>query len=926
MRPDYITLFNHASTPRDQNNFIMKPIILLTLSFFIISNLPAQVYVDQSATGSNDGSSWADAYTNLQAALEDADPGSSIWIREGLYLPVYATTPDSNGFQVDTTLALYGGFQGTETNLEDRDWENHPTILSADILGDDVENDFENNRSDNAYQVIQILGDSSTIILDGLTLQNGSSRVDEIPDNIDDASPWLGGGLSSFGTHQITLRNCTFKQCTANVGPAFYVFPDTVNQFPLIIENTIFENNYGVYGTVTIQRQINAHVLDCNFQNNSTEEWGGAMILGNTNGLVEHCTFQNNYTGEIGGGIFFFQNSGNLIPSPQVDIKNCTFINNESGIAGGALLYNNFFPDGRITIDSCAFTQNTAGIGQQGGGGALVVQNIEDTFGGGLSSQSSLITNSTFENNTSDQGGAVYFWSGAETVDHHFENCTFIENIAPDFGGAMVLGNASTVIENCSFLRNSSQQSIGGGIFIFENSSNTDPEPYFEIRNSDFTDNLANNEGGAICFNNFIAGSQITLDGNYFSENLASASSFSYGGAVSLNNFQSSFTPYSTLITNLDNNFFESNSATNGGALSLYSSSDSMEVNVINSEFESNIATEEGGAIYLEGNAAFFETILLNNHFNENSASSSGGAMQIIQSDVQIEKNTFTANTTSGTTLDAGGGAISLQEIPYAIINNTKFSENNSNDGAALLIRNGQRTELNNVLIANNTGLSSVLNNDSLYLNNVTIVENEFGLFLGEGAYLQLQNTIIDNSNIDYFEVGPTTVVSKGGNLISDNTLEDRLNGSGIYQDFNNEVSNLDMDYVPMENSLGIDAGNPENITALFDLEGNDRIQGEQIDIGAIESPFVVSVATLAGLKVEVFPNPFTEELSIYLSETIEENLAIQFSTIDGKLLRQYQLNPGTTKTINVAQLPTGTYFLSTQKGKTIWQMPIIKQ
>ena len=62
------------------------------------SAAPADAFVDGDATGADDGSSWADAYTDLQDALEnttdDNDDGAiSIWIADGTYKPTAVYSP-----------------------------------------------------------------------------------------------------------------------------------------------------------------------------------------------------------------------------------------------------------------------------------------------------------------------------------------------------------------------------------------------------------------------------------------------------------------------------------------------------------------------------------------------------------------------------------------------------------------------------------------------------------------------------------------------------------------------------------------------------------------------------------------------------------------------------------------------------------------
>ncbi len=51
------------------------------------------LYVDSDASGRKDGSSWADAFDSLTAALAAAAPGDQIWVASGVYKP--GVTPDA---------------------------------------------------------------------------------------------------------------------------------------------------------------------------------------------------------------------------------------------------------------------------------------------------------------------------------------------------------------------------------------------------------------------------------------------------------------------------------------------------------------------------------------------------------------------------------------------------------------------------------------------------------------------------------------------------------------------------------------------------------------------------------------------------------------------------------------------------------------
>lgn len=131
----------------------MKHCILLLLSFLSYGSIEAQIFVKLDAAGNNDGTSWADAYTNLQSAIDASTTGGQLWIAGGTYKP-QGNTPDSSHFLALKAIQLYGGFAGTESQLEERDPVINETILSGDKNGDDVAGQFSSFRSDNAHHVL----------------------------------------------------------------------------------------------------------------------------------------------------------------------------------------------------------------------------------------------------------------------------------------------------------------------------------------------------------------------------------------------------------------------------------------------------------------------------------------------------------------------------------------------------------------------------------------------------------------------------------------------------------------------------------------------------------------------------------------------------------------------------------------------------
>jgi hypothetical protein len=119
------------------------------------------IYVDVNATGgNNNGTSWANAFTDLQDALDESSSCSEVWVAEGTYKP-----QDSNGFYAGYGLNLYGGFDGTETSRSQRDWTSNETILSGDIGN-------VNDPNDNATSVLVAISSDGTVI-DGFTITKG---------------------------------------------------------------------------------------------------------------------------------------------------------------------------------------------------------------------------------------------------------------------------------------------------------------------------------------------------------------------------------------------------------------------------------------------------------------------------------------------------------------------------------------------------------------------------------------------------------------------------------------------------------------------------------------------------------------------------------------------------------------------------------
>jgi hypothetical protein len=134
------------------------------------------LYVNGSATGIGDGSSWTDAYKTIQAAVTVAVSGDEIWVAKGAY-----TATTSPIVAMKAGVALYGGFLGTENSRDLRNPAVNATII-----------DGESSR--------QCITGASNATLDGFTIQNG--RI---------TTSGGGAGMSNSSCSSLTVANCVFN-------------------------------------------------------------------------------------------------------------------------------------------------------------------------------------------------------------------------------------------------------------------------------------------------------------------------------------------------------------------------------------------------------------------------------------------------------------------------------------------------------------------------------------------------------------------------------------------------------------------------------------------------------------------------------------------------------------------------------------------
>lgn len=286
----------------------------------------------------------------------------------------------------------------------------------------------------------------------------------------------------------LTLNNITLDsiQHASSWGGAMY------NEGTLILDNVTFNNN--------IAKTKNA-------------VGGGAMALVATNGnavstTIKNSTFTNNSTetihsSENNGGAIYVYGTSKLVGDNTLNISGSHFELNHTKKTGGAIGVNNLGPSNfEIEIKDTTFTKNNS----TGYGGAI------DVTTGGTGKVTINLDHATFNSNESSKsdGGAIAYEKG--NITSNISNSTFTNNTANN-GGAIYNGIKNLTISNTIFDGNKTNDGgKGGAIYNAGNISLSQTE----FKQSSDTIYMANDSAA-----HFISGTN-TLNGSISSENATS--------------------------------------------------------------------------------------------------------------------------------------------------------------------------------------------------------------------------------------------------------------------------------------------------------------------------------------------------------------------------------------------------------------------
>jgi hypothetical protein len=339
-RLDGITLTGSYAFDTDTGSFSI-PDTTLNASVTI-------THVDADATGLDDGSSWSNAFTHLQDALAASTNQSELWVADGVYYPDETSTTNTDSqldlFEVGEYVSLYGGFTGTETNRNDRYHVSQPTILSGDIMQDDITTDGV------------VTGDPETDIIG--TNANSIIRLANTGAPVLDGFILTGAGYDTALGGAGLVHRCTFQ---GNLGAAAGAVYHSWGQMNLVDCDFINNRAYDA-GAVRSENGDEITITSCTFKGNKViEEYAlytaGAVRINGGNPVIANSLFSGNESGGTGGILYLYAQPGDIMT-----LKNCTITANLStddygeNVGGG--LFG--FQGGTIQVENCVIWGNSS--------------------------------------------------------------------------------------------------------------------------------------------------------------------------------------------------------------------------------------------------------------------------------------------------------------------------------------------------------------------------------------------------------------------------------------------------------------------------------------------------------------------------------------------------------------------------------------
>jgi len=651
------------------------------------------LFVNKNASGGDgSGSSWANAVTELAEAslwansIQDVAWQTSslqIWVAAGTYTPGIEQT---DSFIIPSNVTVLGGFNGTETTADERNWAENPTILSGDL------NNSQTANEGDSHTIVTMLGDNAEI--NGFFIQWGFA--DDSTDNSQPAIGRSGSGVYNNGDNRI--YNCTLRSNVAD---------------------TIDDPEIGI-GAGLISFGGTLEIINCLFNSNTASANGGAISAESGTINIINCTIANNNANK-GGGVHFFNGS--------INATNTIFTNN-SGENGNI---NDDGGAGTGTANYCLFFNATTGNDGNLPPNITGNNNIENTdpsytngyqvvysspvtdAGDNTANPLSLDLNAQNRiSNTTIDIGAYEFQSSCEGLN--VNEIIYVDTNATGTNDGTDWTNAFTDLEVALSLQ---ECGLTGEIRVAGGQTFTPS-----------TSRLCTNNCDSPRDYYFLIHEDIQLKGSYdVSTNTQDYSNPTIlSGDIGVANDNNDNT-YHVIVTN-----YLSNDAIIDGFVITIGLANNTESSIINGN---EIYKGRGAGMYNNSSSPIASNII----FSENSAIYEGGGMYNILSNPNIFNTVFSENLADV----AGGGIYNNHSSPS--ISNATFSMNISNYGGGIFNQNNSNSTIYNTVLHNNTP-SDIYNDSTSFITAISANNFSESSYLVGSSFTQLTvNPFVDSSD-----------------------------------------------------------------------------------------------------------------------------------------------------------------------------------
>jgi len=335
---NFITSFSSESTKKTPA--IKEPDAIVNKHF----EFPKRRYfVNKNSTCKHpDGLSWKTAYPDLQRTINQLSQagGGEIWIATGTYYPKINTKEkEFSSFKLRDNIALYGGFSGDETMLNQRDIQNNKVILSG-YIGKTL-------KKPNHIHAYHVVIGAKHCLIDGLTIEEGLAKG--IKNNA------YGGGLLMIGNNQtVNVQHTTFRNNEAYYGGAVYAFNKVSSYF---YDVNFIQNKAAMGGGLYLSFGSNLFFEKGSMSLNVARYRGGAIVVNHgANPILSAIRFDHNRT-QGNGGALWIDNQTSQFTETQAYTKNCLWDSNIAQFYGGAIAVVN---KGKLIQENSKFKNNRA--------------------------------------------------------------------------------------------------------------------------------------------------------------------------------------------------------------------------------------------------------------------------------------------------------------------------------------------------------------------------------------------------------------------------------------------------------------------------------------------------------------------------------------------------------------------------------------